>query len=207
VSTIEVFADVWCPFTHVGLARFVQRRAEEGSEVGLHVRAWPLELVNGEPLSYAFVAEEIEAIKASLDTPLFAGLTAQAWPSSTIPALRLTAGAYAHDVSTGEAVALDLRQRLFEAGEDIGDRAVLDDVASTHGITNPAEPRDDAEDPVLQEWHEGQRRNVTGSPHYFTRSGDFFCPALDVERVDGELRVRADPGGFDRFIRAALADA
>jgi hypothetical protein len=26
VTTIEVFADVRCPFTHVGLRRFVQRR-------------------------------------------------------------------------------------------------------------------------------------------------------------------------------------
>src|SRR5206468_3084962 len=51
-AVIEVFADVRCPFTHVGLTRFVARRHELGRrEPRLRVRAWPLELVNGEPLS------------------------------------------------------------------------------------------------------------------------------------------------------------
>src|SRR3954464_13451066 len=47
---IEVFADVACPFTHVGLCRLVARRRESNSDAVLWVRAWPLELVNGEPL-------------------------------------------------------------------------------------------------------------------------------------------------------------
>ena len=51
MDALEVFADVCCPFTHVGLRRIVRRRAELGrDDVVLVVRAWPLELVNGVPL-------------------------------------------------------------------------------------------------------------------------------------------------------------
>jgi hypothetical protein len=47
---VEVFADVGCPFAHVGLRRFVERRDELGrDDVVLWVRAWPLELVNARP--------------------------------------------------------------------------------------------------------------------------------------------------------------
>jgi len=46
-TVIEVFADVACPFTHVGLKSFVARRAGLGrDDVILRVRAWPLEIVN-----------------------------------------------------------------------------------------------------------------------------------------------------------------
>ena len=63
-TVIEVFADVACPFTHVGLRRFADRRAELGRhDVTLRVRAWPLEVVNGQPLDPRFIAEEIEDIR------------------------------------------------------------------------------------------------------------------------------------------------
>ena len=32
---IEVFADIWCPFAHVGLSRLVQRRDETGADFGI----------------------------------------------------------------------------------------------------------------------------------------------------------------------------
>ena len=57
---IEVFADVVCPFTHVGLRRLVDRRDELGASAVLRVRAWPLELINGEPLAADLVAERYE---------------------------------------------------------------------------------------------------------------------------------------------------
>ena len=39
IATIEVFADITCPFTHVGLRRVA---AEFGDQVQVRVRAWPL---------------------------------------------------------------------------------------------------------------------------------------------------------------------
>ena len=30
MNVVEVYADIWCPFTHVGLQRLVARREEAG---------------------------------------------------------------------------------------------------------------------------------------------------------------------------------
>ena len=67
MALVEVFADVACPFTHVGLRRLVARRAALGrDDVVLRVRAWPLELVNGRPLAADAVAEEVVELTASV---------------------------------------------------------------------------------------------------------------------------------------------
>ena len=47
--TVEIFADVTCPFTHVGLRLVADRLTQLGAVC--RVRAWPLEWVNGEPLA------------------------------------------------------------------------------------------------------------------------------------------------------------
>ena len=70
---IETFADVCCPFTHVGLRRLSDRRDHSGrTDVALWVRAWPLEIVNGDPLDPVMIAEEVDALRASVAPDLFA---------------------------------------------------------------------------------------------------------------------------------------
>ena len=202
MSEVEVFADVWCPFTHVGLRRFVAFRDGSGESMALRVRSWPLELVNSRPLDVDLVAEEIEQLRSVAAPELFTAFDPDAFPKTTLPALHVTARAYRASVATGEAVALELRHRLFEQGEDISDPSVLDAVVRAHGV--PVDG-DDAEDPVRLDWEQGARRGVIGSPHFFTPGGDFFCPALDVRRIDGHLRITADPAGFDRFLESCRA--
>jgi predicted DsbA family dithiol-disulfide isomerase len=199
--TIEVFADVLCPFTHVGLRRFVTRRESAARPVALWVRAWPLEVVNGEPLAPDFVADEVEHLRAGVAPDLFAGFDPGAFPSTSVPALALSAAAYRHDQATGEAVALALRDLVFEQGRDIADPQVLDDVAARFGVT--VEPADT--DTVAADHAEGKARGVVGSPHFFTPEGSFFCPSLDITRDDdGTLHVRFDQAGFERFVDACF---
>ena len=191
---IEVFADIWCPFTHVSLRRLMEARDEGRFESTVHVRAWPLELVNGKPLDPTLVAQEIDELRRSVDADAFAGFDQARFPKTTLPALRLAAAAYAVAPDVGERVALELRDRLFERGEDISDESLLETVSNAHGLdaTSGADPKDD--------WGEGKRRAVQGSPHFFTAGGDFFCPSMDIEKVDGKLRVQPDPAEFDRFV-------
>lgn len=197
---VEVFADVWCPFTHVGLRRFVELRTHMAVPPVLVVRSWPLELVNDAPMDPAFIAEEVEDIRGSVAPDLFTGFDESRFPTTTLSALALTSRAYEQSPATGEAVALEMRDRLFERGEDIGDPEVLAAVAAGHGL--PAEAGDDHDLPV-RDWHEGQARGVIGSPHFFTPGGDWFCPSLDVSRADdGHLRITDDPEGFDAFVRS-----
>lgn len=197
-STIEVFADVACPFTHVGLVRFVDRRAELGrTDVRLRVRAWPLELVNGEPLDAAFIAEEVATIRNHVAPDLFTGFTESSFPATSLPAFALAAAAYRKSDTLGEVVSLELRSLLFEDGIDIAAAEVIGELGEKYGVGVTDEDRSAAE----LDHAEGIQRKVIGSPHFFTPGGAYFCPSLDVSRDEsGELHVHMDSGGFNEFI-------
>ena len=198
MTVIEVFADVGCPFTHVGLRRFVEHRAASGrTDVTLRVRSWPLEVVNGQPLDAHFIAEEVDDIRRQIAPAMFAGFVESSFPTTFLPALTLAAAAYEQDLAAGEEISLTLRDLLFEQGVDIGRTDVLVGLADERGITVDL----DDPSPVLRDHADGVARGVVGSPHFFTAQGGFFCPALDVSRDDtGHLRLIADTEGFDRFI-------
>jgi predicted DsbA family dithiol-disulfide isomerase len=206
VPIIEVFADAGCPFTHVGLRRLVEHRDRSGRrDVMLRVRAWPLELVNGHPLDPAFIAEEVDEIREQVAPDLFAGFDQAAFPATSIPAMALAIRA--HDVSdhVGEQVSLAIRDALFERGLDIADQSVLQTIAEQHGVPAAGDGAPSDEQLVRRDWDEGAGRGVVGSPHFILSAGDFFCPALHIERVDGHLRITADEQAFHDFMEQAFA--
>ena len=126
-TVVEVFADIWCPYAHVGIRRFVHRRwAARRDDLVLHVRAWPLELVNGEPLDARHVAEQVEDLRRQVAPELFGGFDSSRFPRTTLPALDLVNDAYASGVGVGERASLAVRDALFERSDDISDPAVLD---------------------------------------------------------------------------------
>jgi predicted DsbA family dithiol-disulfide isomerase len=202
-GVVEVFADVVCPFTHVGLRRVVAERSRRGRDLeGILVRAWPLELVNGEAVSPVLIAEEVAELRRQVAPDLFAGFDPAAFPATALPALRLACRAYRMDARTGEQVSLALRTAVFEEGRDIADAAVLRNIAGRHGV--PAERSAGDDEAVRAEWDEGRRRGVIGSPHFFASGQDFFCPSLHITRVDGHLHVRFDEKGLQDFLQACF---
>lgn len=196
-----MYADVWCPFAHVGIRRVAERRDAAHADAVLRVRPWPLELVNGRPMDAAFIGEEVVDIRAQVAPDLFAQFDEHAFPTTTMPALALVEVAYEVDLPTGERASLAVRDALFEQGRDVGQADVLASIAAELGI-GPVQPAH--HEAVIAAWHEGQQRGVVGSPHFFTPNGAFFCPALDIARVDGHLRIRAKAGMFDEFVQAAF---
>ena len=200
MPTIEVFADVRCPFAHVGLRRLLSETTEGGLGRPWRIRAWPLELVNAAPLDPDLIAEEVDALRTQVAPDLFAGFDVNHFPATSIPALALTAGAYAIGPELGERVALSLRWALFEEGRDIAAPAVLLDVAESHGM---ALPHNCEVDRVRDDWVEGRHRGVVGSPHFFAGARGWFCPALHIERVDDALRIHDNVQGIYDFLRSA----
>ncbi len=201
MEEIEIWADVWCPFAHIGLRRVADERTRRGAEVALRIRAWPLELVNGRPLDPAFIAEEVDEIRPQLPVAMFTGFRQDRFPTTSIPALALTEAAYDVDVATGERVALALRDALFERGLDVSDAAVLDAIATDHGVGPVTDAHRDA---VHASWTEGVAKGVVGSPHVFSARGNHFCPALRIQRIDGHLHVEFTAESFERFLDACL---
>lgn len=200
-TTIEVFADVLCPFTHAGLRRLVQRRDELGGTFRLWVRAWPLELVNGEPMDPEMLAEEIDQLREVVAPDLFVGFSRDAVPSSSIPALSLVDAAYRQSSALGERASLLVRDALFEKGRDIADRAVLAELAAELELPEPGIDRRRIED----DWREGQRRGVVGSPHFIVGEAGYFCPSMTVRKVDGQLDISFDAAAFDALVDQCMA--
>lgn len=197
-AVVEVFAEVACPFTHVGLLRIVHRREELGrSEPVLRVRAWPLELVNGAPLDPAAVAEHVDEIRDQVEPGLFSGFDPALVPDTSFPAFELAAAAYARGDELGERVSLAIRHALFEQGRDVADPAVLAEIAGSFGL---ADPGPDAHAAVLTDFDAGTRLGVRGSPEYFLDDEGFFCPALRVQQVGGTLEIEDAREVFDGFL-------
>jgi predicted DsbA family dithiol-disulfide isomerase len=199
---IEVFADLTCPFTYVGLTRILAYRDALDRDDPIRVKAWPLELVNGEPLAPALLASEISELRRTVAPDLFGGFDPAHLPRSTLAPLALVARAYRHDVRAGERVSMGLRKKLFEDGLDISAPDLLTAVGAQYGV--PEGPLDTAL--VAAEWHEGQRLGVEGSPHFFVDGTGFFCPSLRISHEGEHLRVRPDENGFAAFVDAAFPE-
>jgi len=180
-----VFADVLCPFTHVGLHTLIDRRVDRGlTEPRMRIRAWPLELVNGQPLDPHHVAAEVAALRESVRPDLFAGFSVEAFPNTSMAAFALAAAAdRTGDPGLSEEVGMALRDAVFEKGLDIGRPDVVETIAARFDL----EPLgvDATAAAVQADWDEGRERGVMGSPHFFTADGgNWFCPALAISRDD-----------------------
>lgn len=202
VNRIEVFADVVCPFTHVGIRRLVEARAERPAAVALRVRAWPLELINGRPLAADVVAREVDALRESVAPDLFTGFDAATFPTTSIPAFGLAAAAYTVDDTTGEAVSIAVRDALFEHGRDISDAEVLRELADEFDVVPLAGPA--ALAAARTDWERGKAKGALGSPHFFVGDADWFCPSLVVRHVGDHFDVKIAPDTMQEFYTATL---
>jgi predicted DsbA family dithiol-disulfide isomerase len=206
MRTVEVFADILCPFTHVGLHTLIDRRTERGlAEPRLRIRAWPLELINGNPLDAHHIGAEITALRASVRPDLFAGFSVDAFPGTSMAAFALTAAAdRTGDPALVEQVGLALRDAVFEQGLDIGHPEIVAPIANSFGLEPLAAEETSAA--VRADWEEGRARGVVGSPHFFTGDGaSWFCPGLDISRDNVGNFVIAWKQGTEAFVDSVFS--
>ena len=202
-SHVEVFADVVCPFAHVGLRRFVARRdALRVDYPLLRVRAWPLELVNGAPFDPEHVARTVEVLREQVASDLFRHFTPDTVPSTSLPAFALAAEAYALDDHLGESVSLALRTALFEDGLDVSDPAVLADIAASHRVDPPSYA---ARHAYEDDYAAGRRLGVEGSPHFFVEGHEYFCPSLHIEHTDDDVLLTLAPERLEALLDDCFA--
>ncbi len=199
---VEVFADVTCPFAHVGLRRFVARRAALAvPRPVLRVRAWPLELVNGEPLNPEVVARHVDELREQVAPDLFHGFDPELMPPSSLPSLELVAAAYQVGEAPGERMSLLVRDALFEHGLNLAQPDVLARLASSEGIAFPAPGMERF---VLDDYERGKRRGVRGSPEFFLDGQGWYCPSLQIEKVGDALSIQPDVKEIHAFLAACF---
>jgi predicted DsbA family dithiol-disulfide isomerase len=201
-STIEVYADIACPFAHVGLRSLTAERDARAPEVALRVRSWPLEWVNNgahDPDHASFV---VDALRASVAPDLFAGFDPATYPCSTISALGLVSVAYLEGDDVGGKMSLALRDAVFEQGRALDDPNELRAIAHEFGLEVPAPAL--AVAVVRTDWERGRSRHVQGSPHFFLGERSWFCPSLRIGRGANGFDITVDRAGLEDFLTAAL---
>jgi len=206
---VEVFADISCPFTHLGLSFVSAQLADADLDVEVWVRAWPLEWVNGTALDGPVTATKIEALRAQLGNDHFTGFRLDTWPRTTIPALNVVAEAYTQGAVRGLAVSLELRALLFEQGMNVSDPDVLARLGARHGLRGGLrEVGGEPHPQVVADYEEGLSRGVTGSPHFWVDEQNFFCPSLTIgHEPDGTLTATFDSAGLTEFMTRISPDA
>jgi predicted DsbA family dithiol-disulfide isomerase len=202
---IEVFADIWCPFTHVGLKLVAgQLRDRDRQDVTIWVRSWPLEWVNGRPMDPNATLDHINELRDQVSTEFFVGFDASRFPHSTVPVLALVAHAYTAELTLGQAVSFEVREWLFERGLDVSEPDTLAAIARSFGLGTP-DPDDFAT--VVSEWKEGRRRHVAGSPHFFCAGTNVFCPSLEISKnsQSGGRTIQTNLSRLQAFLDRCLS--
>ena len=201
-SLVEVFADVRCPFAHVGLRRFMQRRHDEGrDDVGLWVRAWPLEIVNDAPLDPATVARGVDALRRGVAPELFAGFNIDTFARTSLPALRLAAAAYQDGIESGERVSWRCATPSSSTARTSPNPMSW---ATSHGGAASA-PGRAASAPSSPTGVTGASAASSGRHTSTPTAANWFCPALHVGHDDERLDVALDRNGFNEFTQRCFS--
>ena len=204
VQVIEVFADIWCPFTHVGLKLAARQLRDRGrQDMAIRVRSWPLEWVNGRPLDPTATLDHVNELRDQVSADLFVGFDASRFPHSTVPVLALVAHAYRADPELGQALSFEVREWFFERGLDVSDPDTLTAIARSFGLGAP-DPDDYIA--VVTDWKEGDRRGVEGSPHFFCAGVSVFCPSLQISKnpQSGDRTIDTNLNRLQAFLDRCL---
>lgn len=212
MPVVTIWSDVHCPWATVAIHRLRAARERDGLDVDFDVRAWPLELVNGELERRDAVNVEI-GVLSTHEPELFSAWQAETFPSTFLPAFELVAAARrVHGLRAAADVDYALRLAFFRDGVDISLRPGLERALER------AARLDSALDgqAVLAEWDSGGPRadvladfarskevGVKGSPHVFWPDGsDSVNPGFTGLRFErGIPRIGgADPREPSRLL-------
>lgn len=205
-KVIEVFADVWCPFAHVGLQAVNEQLHGRGrGDVRIWVRSWPLEWANGQGMDPAAAVRHAVELRTQVAPSLFEEFDESHFPRSTLPVLALVAKGYKVGFRVGESLSFEVRELLFESGQDVSDPVILGRIGRYFDL---APPGPDDYGAVLADWKEGIDRGVRGSPHFFCGDSDIFCPSLDITSQPGDegKTIRGNLERLGSFLENCLAD-
>lgn len=208
-KVVEVFSDISCPFAHVALHAFSEHLAAANRrDVRIWVRSWPLEWVNGKPMEASDAVRQAVELRQQATPYLFEEFDGSRFPHSTIPVLALVAKGYRIGYRVGESLSFEVRELLFEHGQDVSDPVILNRIGRYFDLGPPG-PDDYAT--VVADWKEGIDRGVRGSPHFFCGESDVYCPSLDCSPLaistQGEVdrsRTRGNLERLGRFVDGCL---
>jgi predicted DsbA family dithiol-disulfide isomerase len=199
--TIDIVSDVVCPWCYLGKARLELAVAEVQDEVGVDINWRPYRLNPDHPPEgvnhHAHLAEKLggaEAVASAHET--LTGLGAEVGIAfdfaaikigpNTLDAHRLLHWAVLEGREVQDRVANGLFKAYFEEGRNVGDYAVLLDVAETSGLDRKVIENllnsDADKDAVLSEIEAAKAMGVSGVP-FFILDGQYAISGAQPPEV------------------------
>jgi predicted DsbA family dithiol-disulfide isomerase len=209
---LTVFSDLHCPWAYVFSIRLRRALAALADPPPVRWRSWPLELVNERGTPWATVTAEIPAL-AQLEPDSFRLPRRETWPSTLLPAMEAVKVAEAlGGPSAADRYDAAARHAFFVGRCDLSIRPTLLALATEAGLSAErfAELFDDGghRRAVLEDFREGGRLGVKGSPHVFLPDGSgHFNPGIgSLEFPHGIPVIRdVDEGAIARLVERAAA--
>lgn len=218
---VVVFADIACPWAHVAVHRLHETRARLGLDdrVVFDMRAFPLELLNGQPTPKKSLDAEIP-VTGALEPD--AGW--QMWqrpeheyPVTMLPALEAVYAAKEQEPRLAEQLDRALRRGFFGASRNVSMRhEILEIAATVPGLDADvlAAALDDgrARGALAADREIAESDQVKGSPHVFLPGGDdAHNPGIEMhwEGPHGEgfpVVDSDDPTIYERLLTAAARE-
>lgn len=207
--TIDVYADIACPWCYVGRARLKTALAQRPDlEVALRWRPFQLQpdlppkgrdfraVLENKFGSWDRAEQMFDRIRRMGDGLAFDFEAIEVAPH-TADAHRLVL--WAQDQDTGEAMSTALFQAYFSEGRNVSDREVLAECTAEVGL-DPEAVRTllagpEYADEVRESQQRARRRGVTGVPCYVFGEQHAVMGAQSVDALTEALDVAAAPAG------------
>lgn len=136
MKTIQMYADLLCPFAYVVHSTWRRLRPEYDGQVEIVHRSLALEYVNRAPTPKNDIDTELPVL--ILEDPDVAYVPWQAslseWPVTMLPAFEAVACAARQDVRLADDLAWSIRLAVFQESQCISMRHVLLDLAGKTGL-------------------------------------------------------------------------
>lgn len=212
-GTIVVFADLGCPWAHVGVHRLHAARKRVGRSVSIDVRVFPLEIINSQPTPFRGLQNEIPVLsemEPDAGWELWAG-DATTWPVTTLLSMEAVEAAKEQGLDASAQLDHALRRALFGESRCISMRHVILEVAaSCTGVDVPALAAALDDGRARRSMLDGYRTAadaIQGSPHYFLADGtSSHNPGVDFHWDKAQHRIVIDcddPSVYDDLVRRA----
>ncbi|MBA2697070.1 MAG: DsbA family protein [Actinobacteria bacterium] len=217
-ATVQVWSDIGCPWATAALLRLYAARERLGlaTEITVDHRAFPLELVNGQPTPRHILDAEIPVVgrlAPDFGWSVWRG-PAEHYPVTTLIGLEAVQAAKAQGLHVSEQVDMSLRRALFVDSRCISIRAEVEravracpDVHADALLADLDSGRARAD--VTEQWRVAESDHIQGSPHLFLADGtSVHNPGITKHWSDEPGRGfpvidHDDPTVYDALLRRA----
>jgi predicted DsbA family dithiol-disulfide isomerase len=205
MATLEIISDVACPWCYIGKQRLADARELMGPEVALNIRWKPYELNPSMPAS-GMERKSYYAGKFGSENyadQLIANITANAHEDglamdySRIARVPNTRNAhrliwFAEQFDLQDTIVDRLFEAYFVEGRDVGEHAVLVDIAAAAGLERAATEQflagDEALDIVETEERDARRAGIQGVPAFVFNGRFLFSGAQSAETISLSIK-------------------